>query len=221
MSLAILKKKAMVRDQTGNPRASPPGSNNMNRGSTSIFNKVSHNKSFSLNGNRRSNHYIGSGSHRPTPTRSCEAQSNTPKLSVLTSRGARNRTINTRANINMAQPDSNFPENDSQGIYIFNKKLKHDCVNHSTTTTTKCGQHGNQDVIQHFPDCQNISGQKCSTFIGSRVNPRTLIHKDYGVAQSYDEYLSKRLLPQCTNIVNSSKKVNNIGITNARCGSHH
>ena len=59
MSLAILKRKANTRIQKGNARADPPGSNTTNKNSNHIFNKVSHNKIFSINGTIRNNHYIG------------------------------------------------------------------------------------------------------------------------------------------------------------------
>jgi hypothetical protein len=220
MSLAILKRKANTRIQKGNARADPPGSNTTNKNANHLFNKVSHNNQFSINGTIRNNHYIGRGSHLNTSFKPCESQTSTIKKSVLSNRTARSRALATRASYNISQPDDNFPENDSQGLYIFNKKFKNNCVNHSTSTTTRCGHHGSQDVVQHFPDCSQISGQKCSSFIGTRVNPQNFIHKDYGVAQSYDEYLSKRLLPPCTNVVNDYKKINNNGITNMRCGRH-
>ena len=201
MSLATLSRKCRTCHQSGAVRSDPPGSNTTNRMSAHIFNKVSHNTTFSINGSRRSNHYIGRGSHRATPTRTCEAQSDSIKSSVRDGRAARDRSVATRADSAIVQPDSNFPANDSQGLYIFNKKLKHECV-----------------VNTQPPDCTQISGQKCGSFIGTSINPTALIQKDFAVAQSYDDYLSKRLLPQCANIVNSHKKINNIGPTNARCG---
>ena len=201
MSLATLSRKCRKCHQSGAVRSDPPGSNTTNRQSAHIFNKVSHNTEFSINGSHRSNHYIGSGSHRTTTTRTCEAQTTTIKPSVLSGRAAMRRALSVRADADIVQPDSNFPGNDSQGIYIFNKKLKHDCV-----------------VNTQPPDCTQLSGQKCGSFVGTRLNPTTHIQKDFGVAQSYDDYLSKRLLPQCTNIVNSHRKINNIGPTNARCG---
>ena len=219
MSLAILKRKANTRIQQGNARPDPPGSNTTNKNANHLFNKVSHNKQFSINGTIRNNHYIGRGSHLNTSFKPCEIQTSTTKKSVLTNRAIRSKAVATRASDNISQPDDNFPENDSQGLYIFNKKFKHNCVNNSTATTpTAAPSSTPTDVIQYFPDCSQISGQKCSQFIGSRVNTQKFIHKDYGVAQSYDEYLSKRVLPPCTNVVNDYKKINNNGITNMRCG---
>lgn len=177
MSLAILKRKADAK-----------------------FNQVSSNAPFSINGPRRANHYIGRGAHRPTPTRSCEALSlDVPKPSVASGAVARGRLVNVRADAGIVQPDANFPENDSQGIYLFNKRLKHDCVTATNSVPLDCVDN----------DCGS----------GSRRALVVPVSKDFAVHASYDDYLSKNLLPQCANIVSSHIKINNIGITNARCGS--
>ena len=206
MSLAILKRKASTRSQSGNARIDPPGSNSMARKSNHIFEKVSGQGPFSINGSSRHTHYIGRGSHRATSSIACRAHTTNIKPSVSTNAEARRKSLLTRSYNGVVQPDSNFPDNDSQGVYIFNKKLKHDCV-----------------VETQAPDCSQLPNQKCRGYVGSRVNPTTPFKKDFAVLQSYDEYLSKRLIPECAKIDMNiyPKKINNIGITNARCSGPH
>ncbi len=204
MSLVSLNRKCKT-CSVGRARVSAPGSATMShKANSTLFNKVSSGPGiFSINGSSRHSHYIGRGSHRAPTTQSCLAQSTTVKPSVVSNAVARRNATLTRANDNVVQPDANFPDNDSQGTYIFNKKFAHDCVVDTHTQT---------------PDCAKLSNQNCGGRVGNRLNPTTPFKKDFAVAQSYDDYLSKNLLPKCTKIEIYPKKINNNGITNARCG---
>ena len=195
MSLATLKKK-----------------------SNSKFNQVSNNQTFSLNGTRRSNHYIGRTAHVPTPTRSCEAQTKTTKTSVVGAHVANSRAIGVRADHAIVQPDSNFPENDSQGVYIFKKKFKHDCVTTRQGKNDRCGNEINNNP--EIPECSELPKQNCRGFQGSVPIVNTPYHKDFSVYNSYDDYLSKSVIPECALIDENiyPKKINNITKTNSRCG---
>lgn len=218
MSLAILKRKANTKSQSGNARTDPPGSNTMARKSNHIFDKVSNNTAFSINGSSRHSHYIGRGSHRATSTTACKTHTTNIKTSVATNSGARRNAILTRSNHNVVQPDSNFPENDSQGIYIFKKKLKHDCVTTKQGPTDRCGNELNTNP--EIPECSELPKQNCRGFQGSVPIVNTPYHKDFSVYKSYDDYLSKSVIPECAIIDENiyPKKINNITKTNSRCG---
>lgn len=184
MSLATLKKK-----------------------SNSKFNKISQ-SNFNINGTIRNSTYIGRGSTTNYPSHLCESTSNNIKTSVKSGFFMTQRKLIPSKRpypLSVVQPDSNFPGNDSQGIYIFNKKIKNNCVNSNNNNTI---------------ECKNIPSQNCKQFIGSTKRVTTQITKDEKVFKSHEDYLHKKLVPACTQIITYPPKFNNITATNARCGSH-
>ena len=191
---------------------------------TKYFNKVSSNETqFSINGGHRNSGWVGqtnlSRSVRRTPysrhgqplgsnsnniihnSGTCSANDPTIiKSSVKTTSGL----INTKYKwtkrgypYTIVQPDDNMNrrDNDSQGLYIENLKMKNTCVSDNETAS------GNKPCLHN---------KKCSKFIGSTKKPALIFTKKLKGMDSQSIHLDN-LKKKCGNITSWPPRTNNDG----------